>query len=284
MKKNILLATACALVTVMIFSCKNDPIIPPVTAIHLDSSAQLGAYLVDKDGKTLYYFSNDANGLSNCTGGCLTNWPIYYADSVTTFSDGLQSTDFATITTAAGARQTTYKGWPLYYYAPGGVAEAVKQTTGEGVGNVWFVAKPHYSITISNYQLTGANGINYKSDYTPGDGRTSYFTDEKGNTLYAFGRDSALRNKYTKADFSNNSIWPIYETDNITVPSILDKSLFVVIDVHGKKQLTYKGWPLYYYGPDNMQRGINKGITIPPSQPVGAIWPVVRKDSPAAPL
>ena len=285
MKKNIFLSALCALAAIQFTSCnKEEAPTPPRTDIHLDSNAQAGKHLVDKDGKTLYYFSNDVNGLSNCTGGCLTNWPVFLADSVTTtYSDGLLASDFGRITTPTGVRQTTYKGWPLYYYSPGGVQEAAGQTTGEGVGNIWFVAKTNYSITIANYQLTGANGINYLGTYAPGDGRTSYFCDEKGNTLYAFGRDSSLINKYTKADFSNNAVWPIYETDNITVPSTLDKSLFVVITFNGKKQLTYKGWPLYYYGPDNFVRGINKGITIPATQPVGAIWPIVNKDKAPAP-
>lgn len=285
MKKNIFLSALCALTAIQFTSCnKEDTPTPPRTDIHLDSNAQTGKHLVDKDGKTLYYFSNDVNGLSNCTGGCLTNWPVFLADSVTTtFSDGLLASDFSRITTPTGVRQTTYKGWPLYYYSPGGVQEAAGQTTGEGVGNIWFVAKTNYSITIANYQLKGANGINYLGTYAPGDGRTSYFCDEKGNTLYAFGRDSSLINKYTKADFSNNAVWPIYETENITVPSTLDKSLFVVITFNGKKQLTYKGWPLYYYGPDNFVRGINQGITIPPTQPVGAIWPIVNKDKAPAP-
>jgi predicted lipoprotein with Yx(FWY)xxD motif len=244
----------------------------------------VGKHIVDKDGKSLYYFSNDVNGQSNCTVGCLTNWPVFYADSATTtFTDGLSSLDFKTITTAAGAKQTTYKGWPLYYYAPSGVAEAAGEIKGEGVGNIWFVAKTNYSITVANYQLTGANGVNYLSNYTAGDGRTNYFCDEKGNTLYSFTRDSAFKNKYTRADFSNNPVWPIYETENITVPSTLDKSLFVVTTFNGKKQLTYKGWPLYYYGPDNFVRGVNKGITIPASQPAGAVWPVAFKDAVLAP-
>jgi predicted lipoprotein with Yx(FWY)xxD motif len=150
------------------------------------------------------------------------------------------------------------------------------------VGNIWFVAKPNYSITIANYQLTGANGINYLSTYLPGDGRTNYFCDEKGNTLYFFGRDSAFINKYTKPDFSNNPTWPIYETENITVPSTLDKSLFVVITFNGKKQLTYKGWPLYYFVQDAYVRGINKGISVP-TNAVGKVWPVAIKDAALAP-
>ncbi|MDN3654346.1 hypothetical protein QWZ08_01835 [Ferruginibacter paludis] len=286
MKKNIFLLTACALFALQFSACKkSDPAaIPPRTDIHLDSTNALGSHIVDKDGKTLYYFSNDVNGQSNCTGGCLTNWPVFAADSTTTtFGTGLQATDFKTILTSTGAKQTTYKGWPLYYYSPGGVLEAAGQTTGEGVGNIWFVAKPNYSITIANFQLTGADGKNYLSTYAPGDGRTSYFSDDKGNTLYAFGRDSFLVNKFTKADFTNNSFWPIYETDNITVPSILDKTLFAVITFNGKKQLTYNGWPLYYFGGDAQTRGFNKGITIPPTLPVGSLWPIVNKTSAAAP-
>jgi predicted lipoprotein with Yx(FWY)xxD motif len=281
---NFMLALVC-LLTIAASSCKKDtsPSALPRTDIHLDTNTLVGVHIVDKEGRSLYYFSNDVNGQSNCSGGCLTAWPIYYADTVTTtFGSELSSTDFKTITTAGGAKQTTYKGWPLYYYAPSGIVEGEGEVKGEGIGNIWFVAKTNYSITVANYQLTGANGVNYMSDYTPGDGLTKYFCDGKGNTLYAFGKDSAYKNKFTKPDFSNNPVWPVYETENITVPSTLDKTLFTVIDVFGKKQLTYKGWPLYYYGPDAGVRGINKGISVPTSA-VGKVWPVVNSNSPLAP-
>jgi predicted lipoprotein with Yx(FWY)xxD motif len=285
MKRIIIYSPLIIFAVVFLASCEDDPApTPGRTDIHLDSNQQVGKHLVDKDGRSLYFFSNDADGLSNCTGNCLTTWPIYYADSAsTTYSSELSAADFKTITTAAGTKQTTYKGWPLYYYAPGGAAEAAGQTTGEGVGDVWFVAKTNYSIMVANLQLTGGNGTNYLSDYTPGTGRTSYLVDGNGNTLYAYARDSAFINKYTRPGFSNNPTWPIYETDNITVPSTFDKSLFVPTDFNGKKQMTYKGWPLYYHGADSMVRGSNKGITIPPTQPAGAIWPVVKKDVAPAP-
>jgi predicted lipoprotein with Yx(FWY)xxD motif len=285
MKRIIIYSPLIIFAVVFLASCEDDPTpTPGRTDIHLDSNQQVGKHLVDKDGRSLYFFSNDADGLSNCTGGCLTTWPIYYADSTsTTYSSELSAADFKTITTAAGAKQTTYKSWPLYYYAPGGTAEAAGQTTGEGVGDVWFVAKTNYSIMVANFQLTGADGTNYLADYTPGNGRTSYLVDGNGNTLYAYGRDSAFINKYTRPGFSNNAMWPIYETDNITVPSTFDKSLFVPIDFNGKKQMTYKGWPLYYYGADNMVRGSNKGITIPATQPAGSVWKIVKKDAAPAP-
>ncbi|MEO6549391.1 MAG: hypothetical protein ABIN94_15420 [Ferruginibacter sp.] len=277
--KTIFFLVVMTMPAIFFSACKHEdaPTLPR-TDIHLDSTAALGKFLVDKDGKTLYYFSNDANGQSSCTGGCSTIWPIYYADSLTTtYGNSLLASDFKTIT-SFGAKQTTYKGWPMYYYAPAGVQETAGQTLGEGVGNVWFVAKPNYSITISNFQLTNQNDINYLGNYTTGVGRTNYFSDEKGNTLYSFIKDSAFINK------SNGNVnFPIYETDNITVPSTLDKTLFSVMPYNGKKQLTYKGWPLYYYNGDNFVRGSNKGFNFPLSQPAGAIWPVAFKDAAAAP-
>ena len=287
MKKNINFLATFALFLVLYTSCKKNSVVktPPRTDIHLDSNAVVGTHIVDKDGRTLYFFSNDVNGgLSNCTGGCLTSFPIFNADSATTtFSNGLSAADFKTITLTSGAKQTTYKGWPLYYFAQSGVPEAAGQTNGEGVGNIWFVAKTNYSIMIANNQLTGADGLNYLSTYSPGDGLTNYFCDGNGNTLYTFAKDSAFINKFTKPDFSNNTAFPIYETDNITVPSTLDKSLFVVTTFNGKNQLTYNGWPLYYYGADSLHKGSTKAVTFPPSQPAGAIWPVAIKGELPAP-
>lgn len=278
------MAMACGLLFITLHSCEDDNDPGGTNNLHLDSTTTLGKYLVDKNGRTLYFFANDVNGQSNCTGGCLVNWKALDMDSTSNQYDaGLNAADFNSVTLASGVKQLTYKGWLLYYYTPAGVPEAAGQTSGEGIGGVWFVAKPDYSIMIANYQLTGANGTNYLSNYTAGDGRTVYFTDGKGNTLYSFARDSSLNNNFTAADFSNNAVWPLYENQDIVVPSTLNKTLFVVMDVFGRKQLTYNGWPLYYYGADNMVRGSNKGITIPPTQPVGSVWRVVNTTLPAAP-
>ncbi|WP_218029213.1 hypothetical protein [Segetibacter aerophilus] len=268
-------------------SCTRDTISPtPAPTIQLASSATLGTYLTDSLNNTLYYFSNDFDGKSNCTGGCLSVWPIYYAGDNLTQSrlpTGLDIADFGTITTATGAKQTTYKTWPLYYYAPlvngTNVRESAGETKGEGVNNIWFVAKPDYTIMEVNAQLIGNDGKSYKSDYTEGTGKTLYFSDMKGVTLYAFSPDSFNVNKYTKPDFSNNATWPIYETNKAVVPSNLDKTLFGSTSVFGKTQLTYKGWPIYYFGPDSMKRGLNKGVSVPKP----GVWPVIVKAAPTAP-
>ncbi|MBE7171114.1 MAG: hypothetical protein INR73_11020 [Williamsia sp.] len=280
MRKNVASLTLFGLLVIFMTSCTQDVVTPAAVAdVRLDSTNSLGQRLVDKDGYALYYFSNDADGVSSCTGNCALNWQKFYIDSATaTYGEGLSKADFGTINPSSAGYQTTYKGWPLYRHIPGGVLEPAGDPQGEGIGNIWFVAKPTYSLMIANFQLTDAAGANFLANYTPGVGRTSYFTDAKGNTLYTFVRDSAFINK------SNGNVnFPIYETDNITVPSTLDKSLFVVINYNGRKQLTYKGWPLYYYAPDNFVRGSNKGFHFPATQPAGAIWPVAVRDVALAP-
>jgi hypothetical protein len=57
------------------------------------------------------------------------------------------------------------------------------------------------------------------------------------------------------------------------VPSILNKTLFAVTTVFNKKQLTYNGWPLYYFGADGKIRGNNKGVSQGLNGTVPA-WPV----------
>jgi len=277
-----------------ITSCKKDNIASPKPPevlkndINLSTNATLGTYLSNKQGLTLYMFANDADGISSCTGGCESVWPAFTADLTTAKLDaGLTAADFATITTASGKKQVTYKGWPLYTYSPSAnddygnpvnKPEAPGSTTGDGMGGIWFIAKPDYTIMFANKQLTGLDGNNYKNDYTIGVGKTVYFTSGAGRTLYTFIVDSFNVNKFTKGDFSNNAIFPIYEQEQIIVPSVLNKTLFGTITVAGRKQLTYKGWPLYFFGQDE-DRGSNKAVSVP----VAGKWPVAVKDVVEAP-
>jgi len=143
---------------------------------------------------------------------------------------GLTLGDFNSISTTTG-NQLTYKGWPLYYYSPGDIRELAGLTTGDGKGNLWFVAKPDYTIMLANAQLVGADGKNYivssTNVYSEGVGTTTYFTDLPGRTLYAFKPDSFNINKYTTTNAALNAIWPIYQTDKAVVPSILDKHYLI---------------------------------------------------------
>ena len=250
------------------------------TVVKLKTSPELGKYLTDKDGKTLYIFSNDANGKNNCTGGCVGAWPVFSGGAPTqaNLDEGLSEADFGVITTDAGKQQITYKGWPLYYFSPKNVPEPANSITGDGAGDVWFVAKPDYTVMVVNNQLTGKDGKKYKSDYKEGEGKTTYLTDGNGRALYAFKNDKANKNNFSK-EGEESKAWIVYESDQMVIPSKLDKSLFGTIDVFGKKQLTYNGWPLYYFGDDEGMMGSNKGVSVPKP----GFWPIAAKDIPAAP-
>ncbi len=106
--------------------------------VNVSSKPDIGNYLVDAKGMTLYYVTRDAPGKSNITVPVLNNWPIFYFEGGA-LPPSLNASDFGTIVRDDGKEQSTYRRWPLYYYindkAPG-------DTNGNGVGGVWFVIDP----------------------------------------------------------------------------------------------------------------------------------------------
>lgn len=281
-KTSILIAIAaisCAFLTSCSKDDNKDTNNPesPVAKVQVSADATLGKVLTDSAGRTLYFFTKDAGDTSTCTGGCLAVWPVFYNADLALKDTSLHAADFGTITRRDGTKQTTYKGWPLYYYVKDTLP---KLTLGEKVGNIWYVAKPDYTVMLVNAQLVGADGNNYTSTYTKGDEITQYVTDAWGRTLYAFSPDKFKKNTFTNADFSNNPTWPVYESDVFKfAPSLLNKTDFDTIHVSGHVQLTFKGWPLYYFGADAKTRGKNKGVSVPGP----GVWPVVNNNSTTAP-
>jgi len=280
---------------ILLSQCKKttDTTVVDSAVVKLKTSATLGSYLTDTKGNALYFFSNDAAGVNTCNDGCTALWPVFFVSGLTQakLDNGLFVADFDSITTPNG-KQLTYKGWPLYYYAPGGVREAPGMTSGDNVGGIWFVAKPDYTIMIANLQLHGINGKDYTVSptnmYTEGVGASIYFTDQMGRTLYVFANDSSNINRWTTTDAVHDALWPIYQYNVAVVPSSLDKTLFGSITVFGNKQLTYKGWPIYYFGADvdanGKYRGFNKGISVGATATTQPKWFILFKDMPAAPF
>ncbi len=243
--------------------------------LQVTSTQSHGDILTDAEGNALYFFAQDIEGESRCEGDCLANWPVFFSEDVEA-GDGLEPADVSSITRTDGTSQTTFHGWPLYYFANDNQTGDVN---GDGAGGLWIVAKTDYSILIANGQLVGHDGNNYTSNYEEGEGNTTYFTDSEGRTVYSFAFDAENTNNFTEEDFSNNSVWPIFYTDLESLPAGLDEADFGEITVHGEEQqLTYKGWPLYYFGQDT-ERGDTKGVSFPNP----GIWPIVNTNSPEAP-
>jgi predicted lipoprotein with Yx(FWY)xxD motif len=115
------------------------------------SNSTYGNYLADGSGKTLYYYKSDVqnSGVSACTGGCAAVWPPFYTATVTV-PKTLNASLFGT--TSSGTKQTTYNGYPLYYYAGDSNAG---QINGQNLQN-FFVVQITSVQTNATAQVSGS--------------------------------------------------------------------------------------------------------------------------------
>lgn len=213
--------------------------------VGLKDDPKLGSYLVDGQGRTLYFFAKDGNGQSACAGACLSAWPVFHPDAVT-LGSGLDEGDFASITRPDGSSQTTYYGLPLYYYAQDAAPGDIK---GEGVNKLWYVAKPDYTVLFFN-----KDGRNYLADA------------ESGLALYQFSKDGSDASACTGTCLQN---WPAFGAEKIVAPSFIDASRFGGFTrSDAAHQASFDHHPLYRYVQDKV-RGDMKG------QDVGGVWSTV---------
>jgi predicted lipoprotein with Yx(FWY)xxD motif len=96
--------------------------------------ARVGSVLVDAQGRTLYRFTAEAQGLPVCTGACAGIWRPALAST----ASGLPKHVGTVKRPDGGKLQLTYDGHPLYRYA-GDQSKA--DAKGEGVGGQWYVVK-----------------------------------------------------------------------------------------------------------------------------------------------
>lgn len=106
--------------------------------VKIQTKEGIGKYLTDAKGKTLYWFKKDSPGKSACAGPCVEKWPLYHREMVAA-DKALKAGDFGTITREDGKKQTTFRGYPLYYWMND---KQAGDTTGQGVNDVWFVVNP----------------------------------------------------------------------------------------------------------------------------------------------
>jgi predicted lipoprotein with Yx(FWY)xxD motif len=103
------------------------------------TKTKLGRILTDGKGHTLYLFEKDKGTKSSCSGACATDWPPLMAKGQPSLAGGLAMSKLGTTMRSGGARQVTFGGHPLYYYAGD---SAAGQTAGQGVksfGAEWYV-------------------------------------------------------------------------------------------------------------------------------------------------
>ncbi len=231
------------------------------------------------DGLTLYTFEDDRNdadgdgtGDSDCNGNCADSWPPLLADDAAT-PDG----QFTLITRDDGVSlQWAFKGLPLYTFAGDGASGEVN---GEGVGGVWYVARPdpwqlaEVSDTAFGSVFVGLGSV---ADVDGNGGRADSRRERSGFTLYAFAndRDDADGDGNTDSDCNDGcaETWPPLFAD---AGATAAGPFSVVTRDDGTRQWALDGLPLYFFAPD-LAPGDTQG------EGVGGVWYVARP-SPVTP-
>lgn len=209
------------------------------------TSRLVGDYLTDAAGRALYVFGADLAGdcravpVSTCFDDCLLSWPIFHAASLE-LAPELDAAAFGSILREDGLPQTTYYGWPLYYYendvSPGDI-------TGHGAG-VWGLAR----VILPNVVVRRV-------------GSDRLLADGAGRTLYAFSSDTKGTGTSPPVSVCTGDCLeahPSFSPGYVGAISTLeprDFSSFVRGD--GVTQVAYKGAPLYYSLLDDRPGAVN---------------------------
>jgi predicted lipoprotein with Yx(FWY)xxD motif len=102
-------------------------------------TARLGKVLANSKGHTLYVWTHDKLGKSNCTGQCAVVWPPLHVSGKPTYGPGVKASMFKVITRPDHTKQLAVNGQPLYSFKSD---TKPKQTSGEGV-NGFFAVHPN---------------------------------------------------------------------------------------------------------------------------------------------
>ena len=221
---------------------------PPASDVLLQTNAFVGSYLTDTAGRTLYTYGADLPGdcntppTSGCFADCLVAWPIFEAGA-RVLGPGLDDAAFGSIDRGDGTWQTTYYGWPLYYYKSD---LTLGQLTGQGKGKTWHVAE----LIPPSVQIMKGTAA-------------KYLADSGGHTLYVSAADQAGTNDDDPVSACEGdclSTFKPFRDKHLSVVTSLNEAEFTVFArASGGLQLAYKGLPLYLASTD-LKSGAMTGL------------------------
>jgi predicted lipoprotein with Yx(FWY)xxD motif len=262
----------------------------PVPIVQVARANGMNPFLVDSRGMTLYILRKDTPGagstapvLWGCTSGCAANWPAYspQADAQSAGTSTQSASGSSALLAGPGVtgvlgvftrpddiRQITYNGWPLYHFAgdkmPGDV-------NGDGIGNLWAAAPVNMApLTFNGLASPLFSGVPVTGNGTAASNNPSiviggnptlgdFLVDARYRTLYVFRRDYPGASHCYDECAAN---WPPYiiqqdiiQQDIIqqagpTIEAGLTGLVGVITRPDGTRQVTYNGWPLYYFAGD----------------------------------
>lgn len=229
------------------------PVSKAVT-LQIAQNNTLGQIISDGDGRTLYLLTKDGKNTSNCYDKCEQSWPPVLPAGQPTLKDPISTALISTTVRKDGSVQLTYNGWPLYYYAKD---SAPGDTNGQSIGKVWWV------VSGEGNPIKPATVV-----LTPSATLGNILADDTGRTVYLFTKDTT-KNTSSCYDKCEQSWPPLLSLGQPTLGDAVSSGLIsTTLRKDGTTQVTYNGWPLYYFGGDSAT-GDTKG------QGLGKVWWVV---------
>ncbi|GBF08048.1 hypothetical protein DAERI_210044 [Deinococcus aerius] len=207
---------------------------------------KLGTILQDSRGMTLYLYTKDTPGVTNCYDQCAAAWPPLLATELPGLPAGMPG-KLSLVTRKDGSKQVAYNGWPLYFWVrdtkPG-------QTTGQGVGKVWYAVNPGPAVQVATLGTLGKGLV-----------------AANGMTLYLYTKDTKnVSNCYDQCAVAWPPLLTAYQP---TGSAEVQKHLGTTTRKDGSMQVTYDGKPLYFWVRDQ-KPGDTTG------QNVGGVWFIVQ--------
>lgn len=108
------------------------------------AEAPMGKHLTDADGRAVYLFTADKKGskTSACDDQCAQAWPPVTSQGQPELAPSLAKDKVGTIDRKDGAKQLTYDGHPLYYFAKDLQSGQTSGQDKKGFGGEWYLVAP----------------------------------------------------------------------------------------------------------------------------------------------
>jgi predicted lipoprotein with Yx(FWY)xxD motif len=114
----------------------------PAITLRTDSVANLGKYVTDANGRSLYVFMKDTKNTSTCVDACAAAWPPLGASTGASTDPSVKPAMVSVITRSDNKNQTTYNGMPVYYYEDDKKPGDIEGQGKNEFGGLWYVVSP----------------------------------------------------------------------------------------------------------------------------------------------
>lgn len=216
----------------------------PLT-VQLSDHPTYGKILTDSNGRSLYVIARDIpnTGIIADLGDVSRFYPPFFAESMPG-GRGIDTNAFGILTRPDGSKQTTYQGWPLYYYLNDRAAGDAKS---QGANNITFLARTEYTLMVMENASYGV-----------------YLTTPEGLTIYA---PESVNASVSTAGFLPFRASPVVGPS----PLVSSQDYSEVAGADGTPQTAFRGRSLWVFSGDRTPGVIGGGS--------GTLRPVVLAPS-----